>query len=127
MRQAPVRSPTRTNGPGRQIAVTVGYLSLWGVWQPETNWFSRARIKRFGRAGPSTSDFRYIMNAKERTLVKRTSVGERVLATRLVDMEANHLVADWAFGGNRVKALASRHLGEFAKPNVKLPHGLRPS
>jgi hypothetical protein len=78
--------PLEQTGRADQITVTVGYVSLWVVWQAKTNWFSRARIKHFGRAGPSTFDFRYIMNAKERTLVKRPRVGERVLAARFVDM-----------------------------------------
>jgi len=106
-----------------RVALTVGYLSIWILRQPEPKRFSRSWIKYFVGAGPGTFDFRYVMHAEARTLVKRTRVPERVLAACLVDVKANHLVADWAFSDNWVKALTSRHLGEFANPNVKLSHG----
>jgi hypothetical protein len=108
------------------VAVTVAYLSIWILRQPEPKMFSRSRIKYFVGAGPGTFDFRCVVRAKARTFVKRTGVPERVLAARLVDVKANHLVADWAFSDNWVKALTSRHLGEFANPNVKLPHDSLP-
>ena len=62
------------------------------------------------------------MHPKGRTLVKRTSVGEGMLATCPIDVKANRLMADWALSDNRMKALASRHLREFTDPNIKLPH-----
>ncbi len=108
--------------PADLVAVTVAYPSIWILRQPEPKRFIWAWIKYFVGAGPGTFDFRYVMHAKARTLVKRTRVLEGVLATCLVDVKANHLVADWAFGDNWVKALTSRHLGEFANQNVKLPH-----
>jgi hypothetical protein len=105
------------------VSVTVGYLSIRVVRQPEPDWFSRAWIKDFGRARPGTFAFRYVMLPKARTLIKRARVRECVLAACLVDVKANYLVADWAFSDNWVKALTSHHLGEFANPNVKLSHG----
>ena len=94
------------------VALTVAYLSIWILRQPEPKRFSRAWIKYFVGAGPGTFDLRYVMHAKARTLVKRTRVAERLLAACLVDVKANHLVANWALGDNSVKALTSRHLGE---------------
>ena len=117
------RPDLRKTGCGRPCSCHPRLSSIWILRQPEPKMFSRSRIKYFVGAGPGTFDFRYVMHAKARTLVKRTRVPERVLAARFVDVKANHLVADWAFGDNWVKALTSRHLGKFANPNVKLSHG----
>ena len=96
MRRVPFGRALEQMGGADRSVVGVGYLLLWVVWQPEPNRFSRAGIKHFWRSRPGTLDVRYVMHPKGRALVKRTCVGECMLATRPIDVKANPLMADWA-------------------------------
>src|ERR1700734_1182891 len=72
--------------------------------------FVRAGIEHGLRAGADTAHLGRVVHAKPAALVQTAGMGEDVAAAGFVDVEADHLLADRALGGDRVKPPAAQEL-----------------
>jgi hypothetical protein len=84
--------------------------------------FVRARIEHGLGAGADTLHFGRVVHAKSAALVQTAGMGEDVAAARFIDVEADHLLADRALGGDRVKPPPAQELYELHDPYEEMPH-----
>src|ERR1700749_3606876 len=93
--------------------------------------FVGAGIEHGLGAGPDAPHFGGVVHAKSAALVQTAGMGEDVAAAGLIDVEADHLLADRALGGDRVKPpsaqesaqqLDAQELDELDDPYRDVPH-----
>src|SRR5580704_19651500 len=72
--------------------------------------FVRARIEHGLGAGAVAPHLGRVVHAKPAALVQSAGVGEDVAAAGLIDVEADHLLADRTLGGDRVKPPSAQEL-----------------
>jgi hypothetical protein len=84
----------------------------------------RARIEHRAGAGADALHLGRVVLAKPAPLVQAARMREHVAAACLVNVEANHLLADRTLGGDRVKSPPSQQLYELHYPYGNVPHGL---
>src|ERR1700749_4078800 len=84
--------------------------------------FVGAGIEHGLGAGPDAPHFGGVVHAKSAALVQTAGVGEDVAAAGLIDVEADHLLADRTLGGDRVKPPAAQELYELYDPYRDVPH-----
>jgi hypothetical protein len=93
------------------------------VGQLEALMLVRARIEHRAGAGADALHLGGVVLAKSTALIQATRTREHVAAASLVDVEANHLLADRTLGGDRVKSPPAQELYEFHYPYGNVPHG----
>jgi hypothetical protein len=84
--------------------------------------FVGARIEHGLGAGADTLHLGRVVHAKSAALVQTAGMGEDVAAPGFIDVEADHLLADRALGGDRVKVPPTQQLDEFHNPYRDVPH-----
>jgi hypothetical protein len=84
----------------------------------------RARIEHGAGAGADALHLGRVVLAKSTPLVQAARMREHVAAARFIDVKANHLLADRALGGDRVKSPPAQELDELHDPYGNVPHGL---
>src|SRR5580658_317071 len=84
--------------------------------------FVRARIEHGLGAGADAPHLGRVMHAKSAALVQSAGMGEDVAAAGFIDVEADHLLADRALGGDRVKPPPAQQLDELHDPYRDVPH-----
>src|SRR5580658_10501829 len=84
--------------------------------------FVRAGIEHGLGAGADTLHLGRIVHAKPAALVQTAGMGEDVAAAGFIDVEADHLLADRALGGDRVKPPTAQQLDELHDPYEEVPH-----
>src|SRR5580698_6027283 len=89
--------------------------------------FVRAGIEHGLGAGPDALHLGRVVHAKSAALVQTAGMGEDVAAAGFIDVEADHLLADRALGGDRVKPppaqeLDAQELDELDDPYRDVPH-----
>src|SRR5271169_5776717 len=89
--------------------------------------FVGAGIEHGLGAGADTLHLGRVVHAKSAALVQSAGMGEDVAAAGFIDVEANHLLADRALGGDRVKPpsaqeLDAQELDELYDPYRDVPH-----
>jgi hypothetical protein len=94
--------------------------------QVETLMLVRARIEHGLGAGADAPHLGRVVHAKPAALVQAAGMGEDVAAAGFVDVKTNHLLADRALGGDRVKPPPAQELYEFHDPYKDVPHVLSP-
>jgi hypothetical protein len=94
------------------------------VGQLEALMLVRARIEHRAGAGADALHLGRVVLAKSTALVQAAGMREYVAAAGLVNVEANHLLADRTLGGDGVKSPPSEQLDEFHNPYGNVPHGL---
>jgi hypothetical protein len=90
--------------------------------QVEALMFVRARIEHGLGAGADAPHLGRVMHVKSAALVQAAGMGEDVAAAGFVDVKANHLLADRALGGDRVKSPPAQELDELHDPYEEVPH-----
>jgi hypothetical protein len=93
------------------------------VGQLEALMLVRARIEHRAGAGADALHLGRVVLAKSTALVQAAGMREHVAAARLVNVEANHLLADRTLGGDRVKSPPAQQLYELHYPYGNVPHG----
>jgi hypothetical protein len=93
------------------------------VGQLEALMFVRARIEHGQGAGADALHLGRVVLAKSTALVQAARMREYVAAAGLVNVEANHLLADRTLGGDRVKSPPAQQLYELHYPYGNVPHG----
>src|SRR5580704_16296610 len=93
--------------------------------------FVRTGIEHGLGAGADTPHLGRVVHAKPAALVQAAGVGEDVAAAGLIDVEADHLLADRTLGSDRVKPtsaqesaqeLDAQELDELDDPYRDVPH-----
>jgi hypothetical protein len=84
--------------------------------------FVRARIEHGLGAGAVAPHLGRVVHAKPAALVQTAGMGEDVAAAGFIDVEADHLLADRALGGDRVKPPPAQQLYEFHDPYKDVSH-----
>jgi deoxycytidylate deaminase len=84
--------------------------------QVETLMFVRAGIEHGLGAGADALHLGRVVHAKSAALVQTAGMGEDVAAAGFIDVEPDHLLADRALGGDRVKPLSAQQLDELDDP-----------
>jgi hypothetical protein len=84
--------------------------------------FVRARIEHGLGAGAVAPHLGRVVHAKSAALVQSAGVGEDVAAAGLIDVEADHLLADRTLGSDRVKPPTAQQLYELYDPYRDVPH-----
>jgi hypothetical protein len=90
--------------------------------QVETLMFVRAGIEHGLGAGAVAPHLGGVVHAKSAALIQAAGMGEDVATAGFVDVEADHLPADRALGGDRVKPLSAQQLYELDDPYRDVPH-----
>jgi hypothetical protein len=90
--------------------------------QVETLMFVRAGIEHGLGAGADTLHLGCVVHAKSAALVQSAGMGEDVAAAGFINVEPNHLLADRALGGDRVKVPPAQQLDELNDPYRDVPH-----
>jgi hypothetical protein len=93
------------------------------VGQLEALMLVRARIEHRQCAGADAFHLGRVVLAKSTPLVQAARMREHVAAAGLVNVEANHLLADRTLGGDRVKSPPAQQFYEFHNPYGNVPHG----
>jgi hypothetical protein len=84
--------------------------------------FVRTGIEHGLGAGADAPHLGRVMHAKPAALVQAAGMGEDVAAAGFIDVEADHLLADRALGGDRVKPPPAQQLYELHDPYEEVPH-----
>jgi hypothetical protein len=90
--------------------------------QVETLMFVRPGIEHGLGAGAVAPHLGGVVHAKPAALVQSAGMGKDVTAAGFIDMEPDHLLADRALGGDRVKPPPAQQLYEFHNPYRDVPH-----